>query len=185
MCISDTVKNLLSEPATYSAIAAAFSAMAAIASYQVNRKSLSSKLTDRLYDFDKLIMGNAADFEAFLKLTTRPVADYFATTPLSVNVVKLKSFAYYYLNLFDEIFAAYGSRSPRLDDTWKAWQYYIFERIRHPLVKELLLQECHLTIVNGQLTKVGDGPSVFTDAFIRFLMDNYKHWEGPCDQHFW
>ena len=180
------MSDLFSEAATYSAIAAAFSAVAAIASYQVNRKSLSAKLTDRLYDFDKLIMGNAKEFAEFLAKASRPQANYFETTTTpTCDYVKLKAFTYYYLNLFDEIYSAYGTRLFISDDTWDAWQHYIFERIKHPLVKELLLKECHLEIQNGKLVKMECGPSVFTKRYIDFLIDNFNKWKGSCDPKFW
>jgi hypothetical protein len=186
MSLTVSLTRLLGEPATYSAIAAAFSAAAAIFSYGINRKSLSSKLTDRLYEFDKLILGNASTFEKFLNETNRPTANYFETTPIGADHVPLKAFAYFYLNLFDEIFAAYGTRLPFANDTWKAWQHYMFERVRHPLVRELLLAECHLKInEKGQLVEYGDGPSVFTDRFIKFIVRNYEKWKGPCHQSFW
>ncbi|GEM_PF-2811414 len=182
MCISESVQALLSEPATYSAIAAGFSAVAAFASYHVNRQSLSSKLTDRLYELDKLIMSNAKSFAKFVKQSGRRRTDYFFSprTPKTEEYHQLKAFAYYYLNLFDEIFDAYGSQWRLADDVWRAWQHYIFDRLKHPLIKELVFKECGLEMIRGKLVRKGNGSSVFTEGFINFLLKNQDRWKGPC-----
>jgi len=187
MCptVADT-PALIANPATYSAIAAAISAAAAFSSYWINRSSLASKLTDRLYDFDKWILGNPCEFKKFIAQATREKADYFAASaPEDEDHIRLKALAYYYLNLFDEIFEAYGRRRAA-NDTWKAWQHYMFERMKHPLVKEMLLKECHLLIQDGRPIQVhSDGAGVFSARFVEFLVKNYDNWKGPCSPRFW
>ncbi|BCT68731.1 hypothetical protein [Nitrosospira sp. NRS527] len=177
---------LISEPSTYSAIAAMFSAIAAFFSYRINKKSLSSKFNDRFYDINKLIVSNPNVYEAFLKQADRSKADYFETTPVDTLHVQLKSLVYFYLNLFEEMLHVHETKLPFMNGTWKAWQHYIFKRLKHPLIKEVVLAECNLRInEQGKLEKFGAGASIFNDSLILFLVTNYEKWSGPADKRVW
>jgi hypothetical protein len=91
------LRQLLVQPTTYAAIAALISALAPFLSYWINRTTLSAKLSDRIYDLDKLIMDNAACFAAFVDQTSRPQPDYFASAASREKKHhQLRVFAYYF-----------------------------------------------------------------------------------------
>lgn len=180
------MNEIFSTPAFWSALFALASAIAAGFSYSVNRRSLASKLMDRLYDLDKLILSNPKQYYLFTEQWNRSTLDYFATDYPQKGVCpddyfKIKGIVYFYLNLFDEIFNTYGN-SFAVDTQliWASWQNWIFERLKHPLIKELALKRCSLQDVNGVLRKTG--PSVFTERFVDFISENYDKWRGPCDK---
>jgi hypothetical protein len=179
------METIFSQPAVWSAFFAAVSATAAWFSYYVNRHNLAAKLMDRLYDLDKMIIASPEVFATFVQLANHPTDDYFAAkrpgtteTEKQKTYYKLKAFAYFYVNLFDEIFAAYGGR-PDGDNTWDAWRNYMFARLKHPLVRELVMKGAGLAMEHEVL--VQRGASVHGKGFIAFLCSNYHHWSGKCD----
>ncbi len=180
------MNDIFSTPAFWSALFALASAIAAGFSYSVNRRSLTSKLMDRLYDLDKLILTNPKQYYLFIEQSHRPTLDYFATGypqngACPDDYFKIKGIVYFYLNLFDEIFNTYGnSFAVDTQQIWASWQHWIFERLKHPLIKELALKRCALQEEHGVLRKTG--PSVFTDRFVDFISENYEKWRGQCDK---
>lgn len=169
--------------AGFSAIFAGGALAGAVATYFLNHRTYVAKLFDRLYELDKLILGHPGAFLRFAQESTRPTDDYFQATEPSEEYYKLKAFAYFYLNLFDEIYGAYGFWHAQTNEAWMAWQNYMFERLRHPLIRELLMQECSLRIEGGRVCR--DGPAAFTDGFASFLCDQHEKWRGPCGpRHF-
>lgn len=187
MCTVESSYQIISEPATYSAIAAIFSAIAAIFSYSINRKSLSSKISDRLYEINKLIMSNPEVFNAFVTEAHRLKEDYFEITSEKDRLhVQLKSLVYFYLNLFEEMFIVYETKLPFVDHTWKALQHYIFKRLRHPLIKEVVLAECNFTIDGqGGLVRISKESCIFDERFISFLEKNYEKWRNVGSKRVW
>ena len=189
--------------AVLGACIAAISAYMATQSSRTARRAFGAKLTDRLYELDKLIMTYPREYALYARLSARATADYFATTlprlqpepagaavgrvnqaaqemgvpestegkPSIEQFYRLKAFAYFYLNLFDEIHWAYGDGE---DTAWPAWREYMFARIAHPLVKEVLSDECGRG-VDGKL-KVG-APSAFRADFVDFLNQHIAEWK--------
>jgi len=169
-------------PAIASALFALISAIAATVSYRVHRTNLAAKFMDRLYELDKLILANADPYRAFVyarswdDLPHSPTDDNAATLRL-----KVKAFAYYYVNLFDEIFAAYGTRHNDLQPspTWHAWRNFILARARHPLLSALIETEC---VVGENRRLRPKHSSVFNPALLDFLCDSQEEWRGqPAD----
>jgi hypothetical protein len=118
-----------------------------------------------------------------MEQATRPDTDFFRTSARDETYYRVKAFTYFYLNLFDEIYAAYGRTRHDFDGTWAAWENYIFARMSHPLLKEVVARECALT-ARGT-TVVPERSSVFTAGFVRFLCHHYERWSGPCDPDAW
>lgn len=167
-------------PPLFSALFALLSVIAAAAAYVVNRRTLVAKLFDRLYDLDKLILSNAGAFQAFAEQATRPHDDYFRTSKRDEVYYKMKAITYFYLNLFDEIHAVYGGSSGiNSTDAWESWKVYMFERLKHPLIRELIVKECAIVMENGR--PVTNGSGSFTNAFAQFLCVNHEKWSGKCD----
>ena len=102
----------------------------------------TNKLTDRIYELDKLTI-QYPDVQKVLYETTHNIPPYFtAQTPHTPDYFRLKSFIYYQLNYYDEIFTIitddkHLGEQFEFDD----WKTYIIKKMRHPLFKELFEKE--------------------------------------------
>lgn len=168
-------KSQLPWLAIASALFACVSTIAAIVSFRVHRMSLAAKFMDRLYELDKLILANSGTYKTFVGATSwdkiRGLTGCYVTES---EHFKVKAFAYFYINLFDEIYTAYGYPYKDLDagSTWKAWRHFILQRVRHPLLSALIEREC--TSLNGRLRK--NDVSVLNPRLLDFLCNSQAEW---------
>jgi hypothetical protein len=104
----------------------------------------TNKLTDRLYELDKLIIQNPRLQELLFQNVNFSGQYFHPDTPHTPEYFQLKTFIYYYLNFFDEIFTSAADNSHLIKRFELAdWQTYIFAKMRHPLFKELFEKESH------------------------------------------
>jgi len=172
----------------FSAAFAAVSAVAALFSYFIsrrnlaeNRRNLAAKLTDRLYDLDKMILDKACKYKGFMDEAVRELDNYFEVTSPSQTYYEYKAFAHFHLNLFDEIFGAYGSRSADFDAEWRAWRNYIFAGMKHSLIRETLLSTGGIGLYKERYVCRGSG--IFDDRFVEFLCHNQEQWKDDFEKN--
>ena len=122
----------------------------------------TSRLTDRLYELDKLTM-QYPEVQKTLHETISNKTPYFTSeTAHTSDYFRLKTFIYYHLNFYDEIFTIastdkYLGKQMELDD----WKIYICKKMRHPLFKEVFKKES----------------SIFGERFRNFIRENEQKLE--------
>jgi hypothetical protein len=152
-------------------------------SYGITRRTLMAKVNDRLFDLDKLILANAASFAAFWALGDREDDAYFATAlrtkPVSAEVITQRAFAFYYLNVFEEMYLAHHILPFQLTPPreWKTRESYIFERLKHPLIRETLMLSAGIKRDRAGLLASDIGH--YNKAFVDHLCANEARWQGP------
>jgi hypothetical protein len=140
--------------------------------------NLAAKFMDRLYELDKLILTNSKTYKTFVNAKSwHEIPDEETGTDQASERFKVKAFAYFYLNLFDEIYAAYGIRHKDLhpSPTWQAWRNFILERAKHPLLSALIEREC---VRSGDNRLRRKDSSVFNPSLLDFLCDSQTEWYG-------
>ena len=101
------------------------------------------KLTERLYDFDKLLVQNPAPQEQLEKLRHVKLPYFYAPDRAhDADYVRLKSYVYMHLNFFDEIvLTIYDKGRIETVTEFDDWKTYIIARMRHPLFQEVFDRE--------------------------------------------
>lgn len=137
-------------------VAAAISAVWVIALFVRDRHSSaaarSSVLIGRMLEIDKLLMEHP-DIQKYMSLTVAKPEEYFRTEQVLQDEIfyKAKSFAYFHMNLFDELLslAKHSKTGPwllmppnviELSD----WEEYIKRKVRHPLYRSILNNESEI-----------------------------------------
>jgi hypothetical protein len=151
-------------------------------SYYINHRSLKAKLTDRLYEFNKLQLSHPEAFAGFWQHANRTRDDYFSSAFKDLDTKKDKSLfeyraiAHYYLNMFEEMYFAHRTldRQEPCSSDWHAWREYIFGRLRHPLIRETICTVGDIKKSSSGLTAGNKGE--FSKEFIEFLCANGSHW---------
>lgn len=181
---------LLETPAAWSALFALVSAVAALTTYRIHRRNLAAKFVDRLYELDKLVIANPLTFDRFVNATSweedaiigieaRKTGEYYKT----------RSFAYFLINLFDEVCVAYESEhneaSP--NDTWTAWRAFILDGAKHPLIGILIREQCICEMIAKRERLRPKPDSAFHPNLLKFLCAVQDEWHGkPFDKKaFW
>jgi hypothetical protein len=112
----------------------------------------SSALVNRLLESDKLIMEHP-DIQKYLSLSVTKSEEYFVSPEVLQDAAfyKAKAFAYWHINLFDEILslAAHSRTIPPLlapPDVIELsdWEEYIKRKCRHPLYRSILNNESEI-----------------------------------------
>lgn len=162
------------------------SVLAFALNYGLTRRTLMAKLNDRLFDLDKLILGNASAFATFWGQGDRERDDYFATAfaagAPTEDVIKHRTIAFYYLNLFEEMYLAHHMFGIESQD-WSARERYLCERLKHPLIRETLLTSAGITRDRSVLVASDTGQ--YSRAFIAYLCANERKWTGPRNRGRW
>jgi hypothetical protein len=160
-----------------SALLSAVSACAAWFAFSVNRRSLTAKFMDRLFELDKLILAHPKSFGVFMHAQGWDDAAFGDASARCDEYYRAKAFTYFYLNLFEEIHAALDG--PRLwpSAQWQAWRAYIHSRVRHPLVTATIEAQCLLADDGGRLRlrPRSDEPAL-SRRFLVFLADTQAAW---------
>ena len=150
------------------------SALALFFSIRANRifvpLSPIAKLWDRQNELDKLVVTNPELGLAFMSMANRQEPYFRApseSVPRDKLYFQLKAFAYLQLNFFEEIYLTTSvSRAISRQFEREHWDTFIFEKMRHALLREVFAAEQGKT---------------YTGEFPQFLNDNRAKWEGPAD----
>lgn len=131
----------------------------------------SAKLWDRQNALDRLIVSDPTLAKHFIEMATRDTA-YF-TAPVSEvkrneNFYRLKAYCYLYLNFFEEIYmTTQASSLVAAQFEREDWDIFIFQYMRHSLLKELFEAE---------------KDRAYTGEFVRFLTQHADKWKShPAD----
>ncbi len=124
-----------------------------------------SKLWDRQNELDRLIVTNPALGKAFMSMANRK-EPYFTAPSESVPrddlYYQLKAFTYLQLNFFEEIYlTTSASKTIAAQFEREHWDTFIFEKMRHALLREVFNAEKGRT---------------YTGAFPDFLSSNSSEW---------
>jgi len=99
-------------------------------------------LTDRLYAADEFIIQNPGVQKLLYEQAARTAPYFVKDTPHDDDYFRVKSFIYFNINLFDEIFCTIaGDRTLETVFEFDAWKEYIVSKMRHPLFRELYDRE--------------------------------------------
>jgi hypothetical protein len=154
------------------------SSVAALASwlaYWLNQRmqpiAQASKLMDRMYELDKLVLQYPDDFAAFMAEARRQ-NPYFSdlTVKREARYFRLKSIVYFHLNIFEEIYLATLDRRMNAQFEGEHWQSYILGKMRHALIKEVFRRE---------------GYRIYKGKFSEFIAAHSKDIDLPCDPDSW
>jgi hypothetical protein len=101
-----------------------------------------NKLTDRLYEIDKMVLGSPA-LQKFIYDHNNAKPGFFSSdTPHDELYFQVKTFIYYQLNCMDEMFCTVeGNKALEKAFEFNDWKEYIIRKLRHPLLKELFTRE--------------------------------------------
>lgn len=154
-----------------SSVAACASWLAYWFSRRMQPIAQASKLMDRMYELDKLVLQYPDEFAAFMAEAGRKTP-YFGdiTVKRDKCYFRLKSIVYFHLNAFEEIYLA--TLDPQLNIQFEGehWHSYILGRMRHPLLKEVLNRE---------------GYRIYKGKFADFIARNADEIARPCDPDAW
>ena len=112
---------------------------------------LSSMLVERIHEMDKVIIEHP-EIQKYLSLSATQDENHFRTAEVLQDACfyKAKSFAYWHLNLFDDIIsssAAFKSvpavLSPQVIEL-ADWENYMRHKIKHPLYRSILNNESRI-----------------------------------------
>ena len=115
------------------------------------RAELNSSLIKRIHEMDKTVIEHP-EVQQYLSLNAGREEQYFRTAEVLNDVAfyKAKSFAYWHLNLFDEIIcnASESQAGPTVLSPQVAeladWETYIKHKIGHPLYRSILNNESQI-----------------------------------------
>jgi hypothetical protein len=153
---------------------AALAAALGLLSYVLSRALLpltpTAKLWDRMYEIDKLAIANPKVLRLFMKQVERKTP-YFYAPPLKVprddDYYQLKTFVYFHLSVFEEMYqTTRRSRWVAKQFESEGWDQYIFEKLRHPLMKEVFDREAQ---------------RLYSGAFREFIEANRSEISKPPD----
>lgn len=166
----------------WSAIFAFGSATAAVATYVIHRRNLAAKFVDRLYELDKIVISNPLSFQRFVNAKKWNDDALVGREALTAGeYFKARSIAYFLLNLYDEVCVAYGGLEGEIEPTgrWLAWRTFILTGAKHPLITQLIEDQCIVTCKRGVKALVSPkSASVFHPALLAFLCAVQNEWYG-------
>jgi hypothetical protein len=128
---------------------AALAAALGLLSYVLSRALLpltpTAKLWDRMYEVDKLAISNPKVLRLFMEQVERKTLYFYAPpteVPRNDDYYQLKTFVYFHLSVFEEMYQT-TRRSSWVAKQFESegWDQYIFEKLRHPLMKEVFDRE--------------------------------------------
>jgi hypothetical protein len=169
---------LFATPAFWSALFALISSGAAVMSWYINRRNLDAKLMDRVYEIHKLVVGNPASFGIFLTSKTWDDPAFYGDGDThSTDYYRGRSFAFLFLNLFDETCSMYSGEIRRVKTTspWRGWRQFVIEGAKHPLIQVIILEECEPTLSGGLASKA---TSNYCHGVLPFLCANIGEWRN-------
>lgn len=165
------------DPPTVSAAVATIAAAATVFTYFLNRKlqpyAPAAKLMDRMYELNKLVLQYPAEFAAFMKEATRKDAYFYAPESVvarDATYFRLKSFAYFHLDFFEEVYLAIQDKSVSEQFEGEQWMDYILQKMRHPLLREVFHQEAD---------------RIYKGAFADYIRSKANEISQPCDPMTW
>jgi len=108
----------------------------------------TARLWDRMYEADKLAMAYPKVLRSYMGQVDRKSPYFYASesdVPRTDEYYQLKTFVYFHLSMFEEIFQT-TRRSSWVSKQFESegWDKYIFEKLRHPLMKEVFDREHEL-----------------------------------------
>ena len=108
----------------------------------------TAKLWDRMYEADKLAMAYPKVVRLYMEQVDRKSPYFYAPeseVPRIDDYYQLKTFIYFHLNMFEEMFQT-TRRSSWVSKQFESegWDKYIFEKLRHLLMKEVFDRESEL-----------------------------------------
>jgi hypothetical protein len=153
--------------------AAWYSNKSAAKSEQQSNRNLIAQITQRLYDFDHLIIAHP-ELQRFLYEQHERTTAYFSEdTYHDEFYFQLKSLIYAHFNFFDEILCL-TSDDKILSDASEIgdWKEFIKRKMKHPLFRELFLKEkeifgrkfrdfCEETLKLDEITEPSDDHEMF------------------------
>jgi hypothetical protein len=130
----------------------------------------TAKLWDRMYEIDKLAISNPKVLRLFVEQVERKTPYFYAPSsevPRNDDYYQLKTFVYFHLNVFEEMYQT-TRRSSWVAKQFESegWDQYIFEKLRHPLMKEVFNREAH---------------RIYSGAFLQFIKANRAEIGKPPD----
>jgi len=130
----------------------------------------TAKLWDRMYEIDKLAISNPKMLRLLMEQVERKTSYFYAPSaevPRSDDYYQLKTFVYFQLSVFEEMYQT-TRRSSWVAKQFESegWDQYIFEKLRHPLLKEVLDRE---------------GQRLYSGAFREFIEANRSEISKPPD----
>jgi len=153
---------------------AALAAALGLLTYVLSRALLpltpTAKLWDRMYEIDKLAISNPKMLRLLMEQVERKTS-YFYAPPAEVprcdDYYQLKTFVYFHLSVFEEMYQT-TRRSSWVAKQFESegWDQYIFEKLRHPLLKEVFDRE---------------GRRLYSGAFREFVEANRSEINKPPD----
>lgn len=108
----------------------------------------TAKLWDRMYEADKLAMAYPGVLRLYMEQVDRKTPYFYASesdVQRTDDYYQLKTFIYFHLSMFEEMFQT-TRRSSWVAKQFESegWDQYIFEKLRHPLMKEVFDRESQL-----------------------------------------